>query len=490
MLLAAASVALATPALARRNGIAVSSCEGCHGSAGSAEVELSVTPAELMPGATGTFTVTLRGSGAMSGGVFVADPGLGQLSTLAGEGLTLSAAGLTHSAPKAAQGGSISFRFAWTAPSTAGSVAFPVMALAANGDGRSSGDVPGDRVVSFVYGCTPQTFYFDGDGDGVGATRAEPMLGCPGAPPAGYVETSDDCDDSYSNVHPGAPELCNEKDDDCDGEIDEGSDPVELYPDPDGDGFHDRTGTPVVGCLPLTGYAAEGGDCAPTVADRNPGAEEICNLYDDNCDGRVDERVRPQCGEGWCRREAITCDVASCTPGEPVAERCNLIDDDCNGDTDDGEICASGEACLAGACVPLEPPAGGGAGGVPASGGNAALGGVPGAGGTPGGSTSQGGAPPSSGGRSTASSGGSASPGGAPPAAGGFAANGGTPGAPPGAPPRDVPGSGREPKAESGCAAARGGAPSAPLGVLLGLGWLVRRRLRARPTASADQRSR
>ena len=42
--------------------------------------------------------------------------------------------------------------------------------------------------------------------------------------PAGYVTTDDDCDEDNAEVHPGAEELCNELDDDCDGE----GDPEEL----------------------------------------------------------------------------------------------------------------------------------------------------------------------------------------------------------------------------------------------------------------------
>jgi hypothetical protein len=175
-------------------------------------------------------------------------------------------------------------------------------------------------------------------------------------PPMGYVAINGDCDDYRKNVHPGAPELCNMIDDNCNGQIDENATPVQLWPDADGDGYYDvRTemvGQPKIGCVGLKGWAAEPGDCQPMNKDVNPGATEVCNNIDDNCDGNVDEHVRPTCGEGWCRREAPGCDVAYCMPGEPTKEKCNFLDDDCDGLTDeDPDMCPTGQVCAAGTCV-------------------------------------------------------------------------------------------------------------------------------------------
>jgi hypothetical protein len=465
--LALASALLTTPALARRNGIATAGCDGCHGSANASTSMLSASPAEFLPGEQVTFTLTVRGAGSEAAGVFVPAPLAGTLSTIAGEGLTLSTAGLTHSAPKAMQNGEASFRFAWKAPAEHGAVDFLIYSLGANGDQRSSGDQPGRARFDFVYGCSPQTFYYDSDGDGYGGDRLEPALGCAGEPPVGYAEVADDCDESIATIHPGAEELCNQKDDDCDGEVDEDSTPVELWPDPDGDGYHDGTGVSVLGCVPLEGYAADAGDCAMSDADRSPGQAEVCNLFDDNCDGRVDERVRPQCGEGWCRRDSINCDPSGCTPGAPVVERCNLLDDDCDAEVDEGELCAAGEACLSGSCVPLEGAGGGGGGSTPATGGV-----------TQGGSS---GAGPSAGRAGADPRGGSTGLGGAPPSsAGGPASAGGLTGgttATPGPPASNA----TKPRDPSGCASARGDASSAaPLVGVLTSFWLLRRRARAR----------
>src|SRR5262245_61383711 len=80
-------------------------------------------------------------------------------------------------------------------------------------------------------------FYADADGDGHGdPTTAE--LAC--VEPSGFTTTRDDCDDGAADVHPGAAEVCNGLDDDCDGSADLGAiDPTVYYLDRDGDGFGD-----------------------------------------------------------------------------------------------------------------------------------------------------------------------------------------------------------------------------------------------------------
>src|SRR5690606_27579347 len=85
----------------------------------------------------------------------------------------------------------------------------------------------------------------------------------------------------------------------------------------------------------------------------HPGATEVCGGRDEDCDGRLDERVRPVCGLGMCARASLTCELSDCVPGEPSAETCNAWDDDCDGNTDEGvRLCALGETCRAGTCVP------------------------------------------------------------------------------------------------------------------------------------------
>lgn len=337
--------------LAHSGGQPGGGCVGCHGG-GDLNISVSTSPSSVDPGEQITVTVSISGGPGSVAGMFL-EADVGQLATIGGQGLEEVSAGLTHSSPKSMGGGAANFSFLWTAPNSPGAVRFSIWALSANGNGGSSGDKGDDIDYDVVFGCSSQQYFLDLDGDGYGRDAA-PKLDCAGAMPDDYAAAGGDCDDTRDSVHPGAAELCNQRDDDCDEQIDEDAIPIELFPDGDGDGYYgqvegESTDT-VIGCVGTPGYGGEPGDCEPTDPNMHPGAEEVCNLYDDNCDGRVDERVRPQCGEGWCTREAWTCDAENCTPGEPQPEVCNLLDDDCDGDVDEDVACPGGTTCIAGEC--------------------------------------------------------------------------------------------------------------------------------------------
>ncbi len=143
----------------------------------------------------------------------------------------------------------------------------------------------GTIEVEVSSACPGTTWNIDYDGDGHGST-AYTTTGCEA--PDGWVESSDDCDDTDPAAHPGAAELCNSYDDDCDGLADEddATDAPTWYADLDGDGH--GAAESVLACAQPTGFAATGDDCDDNDSLVFPGAPETCNGADEDCDGEAD----------------------------------------------------------------------------------------------------------------------------------------------------------------------------------------------------------
>lgn len=107
-----------------------------------------------------------------------------------------------------------------------------------------------------------------------------------------------DCDDTNASINPGADEVCDGVDNNCDGFIDDDANVVDAptwYLDRDVDGFGDDKVTKVTCAAPGGGWSLQGGDCDDTDEMSSPGGEEICNDRDDDCDGVVDN---PSDGKG------------------------------------------------------------------------------------------------------------------------------------------------------------------------------------------------
>lgn len=128
------------------------------------------------------------------------------------------------------------------------------------------------------------TWYADTDNDGYGDINIT-LIDC--MPPLGYVSNSDDCDDSNPNINPDALELCDDIDNNCDGNVDEGIE-VTWYSDTDNDGFGDPD-ISVFDCNQPAGYVDNALDCNDSNSDINPNATETCDNLDNNCNGLVDE---------------------------------------------------------------------------------------------------------------------------------------------------------------------------------------------------------
>lgn len=102
----------------------------------------------------------------------------------------------------------------------------------------------------------------------------------------GYSNLDGDCDDEDAAVYPGAIEVCNDKDDDCNGMVDgyDAVDALTWYQDRDGDGYGDPASA-VATCTPPKGATSNYQDCNDDDATWNPATPEQCNGIDENCDG-------------------------------------------------------------------------------------------------------------------------------------------------------------------------------------------------------------
>jgi len=187
---------------------------------------------------------------------------------------------------------------------------------------------------------------------------------CPDADADGYQDEACgglDCDDTDPDVNPGAVEMCDGVDNDCDGSVD-GNDAADVQPwyvDADSDGYG-HASLFYVQCYAPSGYVANSTDCDDADAAINPGADEMCDDIDNDCDGDIDEEsaidatiwYQDADGDGYgdpgvpdveCDQptgyvsDSTDCDDTTVLVNPSADEICDWLDNDCDGAVDDAD---------------------------------------------------------------------------------------------------------------------------------------------------------
>ena len=192
-------------------------------------------------------------------------------------------------------------------------------------------EIPDDFLDQDCDGADTVTCFVDGDGDGVGVP-ANPTLEADGlcGDELGESQFDNDCNDGDPTIHPGADELCDSVDSNCNGER------VDQFPDQDGDGDPDC----IDGDTDGDGFTIGDGDCDDLNNQIFPGAPEVCDGIDNDCDLLVDAAdddatVDDFDGDGDA---GPACGGEDCNDNDAAV---NSFDDDldefspCQGDCDD-----------------------------------------------------------------------------------------------------------------------------------------------------------
>jgi hypothetical protein len=224
----------------------------------------------------------------------------------------------------------------------------------------SAGIKPGaaevcDGVDNNCNGSTDEgmgsTWYRDADGDGYG-TWSQSIQAC--SQPSGYVPNASDCNDSTSSISPAAWESCDGVDNNCNGSTDEGVGST-WYRDADGDGYG-NSAQPTESCSQPGGYVSNASDCNDSSASIRPGAAELCDGVDNNCNGTWDEPAtftyyRDADADGYgswnqsiqaCSQpggyvsNASDCNDSNAGIRPGATEVCDGVDNNCSGGADEG----------------------------------------------------------------------------------------------------------------------------------------------------------
>jgi cysteine-rich repeat protein len=220
-------------------------------------------------------------------------------------------------------------------------------------DGRSTAGAATRQCIPSSGGCEG---CFDPDRDGYGIGPE-----CEGL----------DCRPNDGDIYPGATEVCDGVDNNCNGTVDEGLGLTDFYPDTDGDGVGAIV-SPTQACAAPEGFVAATGDCDDEDRRTYPDAPELCDGEDNDCDDEIDNGAVPR--NFWPDRDNDGFGDVNATPTEScaplagastvgndcndgnaavqpgVAESCsNSIDDNCDGQRDCADVtCAATPFCTCG----------------------------------------------------------------------------------------------------------------------------------------------
>ena len=213
-----------------------------------------------------------------------------------------------------------------------------------------------DGAVDEPEAVNAKTWFKDADSDGFG-DKESTRRAC--ALPEGYLAAAGDCDDGASAVNPKGAEVCDGKDNDCDGKTDEpeATDAKSWFKDADGDRFGNKLAS-LRACEQPSGYVSDNADCNDASTAANPSATEVCDGLDNNCDGLKDQadaadaktwyqdKDLDRYGDAGSSKKACylptgfvansdDCDDVKGAVKPGGTELCDGIDNDCDGSTDE-----------------------------------------------------------------------------------------------------------------------------------------------------------